>query len=62
MTNINLQAYRDAWEKLQNEVLDEKTGWGKEELKKRMDKLLIECMAICLKQQNRTSTKGIKWG
>lgn len=23
---------------------DEKTTWGKEELKKRMDKLLIECM------------------
>ena len=36
--------YRDAWRKLYDEVLDEKTGWGKEELKKRMDKILIEEM------------------
>ena len=40
--------YRDAWKRLYDEVLDEKTGWGKEELKKRMDKLLIECMEAYL--------------
>lgn len=44
MENSKLKAYRDAWNKLRNEVLDEKTGWGKEVLKQRMDKLLIECM------------------
>jgi hypothetical protein len=49
MTNEELKAYRDAWNKLQETVLDEKTGWGKEELKKRMDKLLIECMRALLK-------------
>jgi len=43
-----LKAYRDAWKKLQEEVLDEKTGWGKEDLKKRMDKLLLECMEVYL--------------
>jgi len=37
-----LKVYRDAWRRLYEEVLDEKTGWGKEELKKRMDKMLIE--------------------
>ena len=31
-----LKVYRDAWNKLVNEVLNEKTSWGKEELKKRM--------------------------
>ena len=39
-----LKVYRDAWRRLYEEVLDEKTGWGKEELKKRMDKMLIEEM------------------
>ncbi|KKN62603.1 hypothetical protein LCGC14_0510140 [marine sediment metagenome] len=38
------KAYQDAWNKLKSEVLDEKTSWGKEELKKRMDVVLIECM------------------
>jgi len=46
--DTKLDAYRDAWVKLQADVLDEKTGWGKEELKKRMDKLLIECMEAYL--------------
>ena len=46
----HLRAYKDAWKKLQEEVLDEKTGWGQEERKKKMDKLLIECMEIHLKQ------------
>ena len=41
-------SYRDAWSNLQDKVLDEKTSWGKEELKKRMDKLLIECMEAYL--------------
>jgi hypothetical protein len=36
-----LKVYKDAWNKLKNEVLDEKTGWGKEELKKRMDAIII---------------------
>ena len=48
MTDNKLKVYRDAWMKLYGEVLDEKTGWGKEELKKRMDKLLIECMEAYL--------------
>jgi preprotein translocase subunit SecA len=48
MTAEQLKAYKDAWKKLQDEVLDEKTGWGKEDLKKRMDKLLIECMEAYL--------------
>ncbi len=39
-----LKAYRDAWKQLRDRVLDEKTGWGKEDLKKRMDKLSLECM------------------
>ena len=42
--NNKLNAYRSAWKQLQEKVLDEKTSWGKEELKSRMDKLLIECM------------------
>ena len=41
-------AFRDAWNSLQDKVLDEKTGWGKEELRKRMDKLLIKCMEAYL--------------
>ena len=36
--------YRDVWQKLSEKVLNEKTSWGKEELKKRMDKMLIEEM------------------
>ena len=44
MEDSKLKVYRDAWKELQEKVLDEKTGWGKEELKKRMDKLLIDCM------------------
>ena len=40
----SLRSYRDAWKRLYDEVLDEKTGWGKEDLKKRMDKVLIEEM------------------
>ena len=44
MADIKLKVYHDAWQRLYDEVLDEKTGWGKEELKRRMDKLLIECM------------------
>lgn len=43
-----LKAYKDAWNKLQGEVLDEKTGWGKEELKTRMDQVLIQCMEVYL--------------
>jgi len=42
------KVYRDAWNKLKNEVLNEKTGWGKEELKRRMDKILTECMEAYL--------------
>ena len=38
------KVYRDAWNKLVNEVLNEKTSWGKEELKKRMNEVLIACM------------------
>lgn len=34
--------YTKAWTRLRDTVLDEKTGWGKEELKTRMDRLLIE--------------------
>lgn len=45
MTDEKLQVYKTVWERLQNEVLNEKTGWGKEELKVRMDKILIEEMA-----------------
>jgi len=48
MENKKLKAHRDAWVKLREEVLDEKTGWGKEQLKERMDKLLIECMEAYL--------------
>jgi len=44
MSDSKLKVYEVAWKELQEEVLDEKTSWGKEELKKRMDKLLIECM------------------
>ena len=39
-----LEVYRDVWYKLSDEVLNEKTSWGKEELKKWMDKMLIEEM------------------
>ena len=39
-----LKVYRDAWQGLYDEVLSEKTSWGREELKKRMDKMLIEEM------------------
>ena len=39
-----LKVYRDVWQRLYDEVLNEKTSWGKEELKKRMDKMLIEEM------------------
>jgi len=48
MEGYTLKAYKDAWIKLQEEVLNEKTGWGKEELKIRMDKLLIKCMGAYL--------------
>ena len=37
-------SYRDAWQRLYGEVFYEKTSWGKGELKKRMDKMLIEEM------------------
>ncbi len=43
-TDNKLKVYRDVWQRLYNEVLSEKTSWGKEELKKRMDKMLIEEM------------------
>lgn len=46
--NEKLKAYRVAWIRLKEDVLDEKTGWGKEELKKRMDQLLIECLEAYL--------------
>jgi len=46
--NAREKVYFDAWRKLYKEVLDEKTSWRKEELKKRMDKLLIECMEVYL--------------
>ena len=42
MEDSELKAYKSAWERLQSKVLDEKTGWGKEELKRRMDEVLIE--------------------
>lgn len=48
MPNEQLKAYRDAWQKLQDTVLNEKTSWGKEELKTRMDKLLIQCQQAYL--------------
>lgn len=47
---LTTRACKDAWEKLRNEVLDEKTGWGKEELKHRMDKLLIETLETWMEQ------------
>ena len=50
MANEKLRAYKNAWEKLQNKVLEEKTSWGKEELKQRMDKLLIENMSAYLRE------------
>ena len=34
--------YKKAWVRLRDIVLNEKTGWGKEILKARMDKILIE--------------------
>ena len=42
--DTKLRVYRDVWQRLYDEVLNEKTSWGKEELKKRMDKMLIEEM------------------
>jgi hypothetical protein len=48
MESYKLKAYRDAWNKLRDTVLNEKTGWGKEDLKERMDKLLIECLEAYL--------------
>jgi len=48
MENSKLKAYRDAWKKLRDEVLEEKTSWGEEVLKERMDKLLIKCMEVYL--------------
>lgn len=44
VTDNKLRVYRDVWQRLYDEVLNEKTSWGKEELKKRMDKMLIEEM------------------
>ncbi len=44
MDDREAEVYCDAWKQLYEEVLDEKTGWGKEQLRRRMDKLLIECM------------------
>jgi hypothetical protein len=46
--DVKARVYLHAWHNLQEKVLDEKTGWGKEELKKRMDKLLIEVMEAYL--------------
>ena len=43
-TDNKLKVYRDVWQRLYDEILNEKTSWGKEELKKRMDKMLIEEM------------------
>jgi len=37
-----LKVYHGVWDRLYSEVLNEKTSWGKEELRKRMDKMLIE--------------------
>jgi hypothetical protein len=48
MNQTELKAYRDAWNKLRTEVLNEKTSWGKESLKERMDQLLIECLKVYL--------------
>ena len=48
MGDNKLKVYKDAWHRLKNEVLNEKTGWGKEELKKRMDSVLIEELEKCL--------------
>ena len=39
-----LKVYRDVWQRLYDDVLKEKTSWGREELKKRMDKMLVEEM------------------
>ena len=44
MSDNKLKVYRDVWQKLYDEILNEKTSWGKEELKKQMDKMLIEEM------------------
>ena len=48
MLDNKFKVYKDAWQRLREVVLDEKTGWGKEQLKERMDKLLIECMEAYL--------------
>ena len=42
--DIKNKVYKNAWLRLKNEILNEKTGWGKEDLKKRMDEILIEEM------------------
>ena len=45
MTEDNkYRVYKTAWLRLNNEVLNEKSGWGKEDIKKRMDEILIEEM------------------
>ena len=44
MTDNKSKVYQAVWQRLCDEVLNEKTSWGKEELKKRMDKMLIEEM------------------
>jgi len=46
--NARERVYSHVWHNLYERVLDEKTGWGKEELRRRMDKLLIECMEAYL--------------
>lgn len=44
MEDTKLRVYKEAWVRLKEEVLDEKTGWGKEELRRRMNQILIEEM------------------
>ena len=50
MANERLKAYRDAWNKLKDEALEEKASWGKKELKRRMDQILIECLEVYLNE------------
>jgi hypothetical protein len=47
MTDESLKAYRDAWNKL-DEVLNERTSWGRDQLRNRMHELLIACLEAYL--------------
>ncbi len=47
--------YQQLWDYLRNDVLDEKTSWGKEILKKKMDE--IELIALRDKEIKDVTTK-----